>query len=61
MPIVPEWELNAHIQKALDVLAADLDSEAHEVRLTAAVNLIDNCLEIIRVQNDLAYEDSDGE
>lgn len=47
MSIVPEWDLKHYIKAALETIAAELDSDNREHRITAAVNLIDNCMAIL--------------
>ncbi len=60
MSIVPEWDLTHYVKSSLDVLAAELESPDRECRITAAVNLIDNCLRIIKAQ-EVADEEVDDD
>lgn len=50
MALVNEWEMRHHITAALDALHAELDSDGREERITAAVNLLDNCIRLLQVQ-----------
>lgn len=61
MSIVPEWDLTHFVKSSLDVLAAELESPDRECRITAAVNLIDNCLRILKAQGGVEELDDDEE
>ena len=61
MAIVNEWEMRHHITAALDTLHAELDSDDREVRITGAVNLLDNCIRLLQIVIEIDGEDGDGE